>query len=152
MIANYNSPNQIIISGSIKAVRSILEESKFLGAKLTKEINVGGAFHSPLMKSATESLAEKVNSIQISNLKYPVISNFDGKPNKESSKIKYSLVKQIENPVLWYQSIKEMSTFKLDKFIEVGPGNVLQGLNKRIVREIPCIGVSNLSDLTSLNV
>ena len=152
MIANYNSPNQIIISGSIEAVRYILNESKFLGAKLTKEINVGGAFHSPLMKSATESLAEKVNSIQISNLKYPVISNFDGKPNKESSKIKYSLVKQIENPVLWYQSIKEMSTFKMDKFIEVGPGNVLQGLNKRIVKEIPCIGVSNLSDLTSLNV
>ena len=152
VIANYNSPNQTIISGSIEAVRSILEKSKFLGAKLTKEINVGGAFHSPLMKIATESLAEKVNSIQISNLKYPVISNFDGKPNKESSKIKYSLVKQIENPVLWYQSIKEMSTFKLDKFIEVGPGNVLQGLNKRIVREIPCIGVSNLNDLTSLNV
>jgi len=152
VIANYNAPNQIIISGSIKAVRYILEESKFLGAKLTKEINVGGAFHSPLMKSATESLAEKVNSVQISNLKYPIISNFDGKPNRESSKIKYSLVKQIENPVLWYQSVIEMSTFKLDKFIEVGPGSVLQGLNKRIIREIPCVGVSNLSDLTSLNV
>ena len=152
VIANYNSPNQTIISGSVEAVSFIMKKSKEFGAKLAKEINVGGAFHSPLMKSATESLAEKVNSIQISNLKYPVISNFDGKPNKESSKIKYSLVKQIENPVLWYQSIKEMSTFKIDKFIEVGPGNVLQGLNKRIVRDIPCIGVSNLSDLTSFNV
>ena len=136
----------------MEAVSFIMKKSKEFGAKLAKEINVGGAFHSPLMKRATESLAAKVNSIQISNLKYPVISNFDGKPNKESSKIKYSLVKQIENPVLWYQSIKEMSTFKIDKFIEVGPGNVLQGLNKRIVREIPCIGISNLSDLTSLNV
>ena len=152
VIANYNSPHQIIISGSIKAVRYILEESKFLGAKLTKEINVGGAFHSPLMKSATESLAEKVNSTQISNLKYPVISNFDGKPNKESSKIKYSLIKQIESPVLWYQSIKEMRAYKVDKFIEVGPGNILQGLNKRIVKEIPCIGISSISDLTNFNV
>ena len=152
VIANYNSPNQTIISGSMEAVSFIMKKSKEFGAKLAKEINVGGAFHSPLMKSATESLAEKVNSIQISNLKYPVISNFDGKPNKDSSKIKYSLVKQIENPVLWFQSIKEMSTFKIDKFIEVGPGNVLQGLNKRIVRNIPCIGVGNLSDLTNLNV
>ena len=152
VIANYNSPNQTIISGSMEAVSFIMKKSKELGAKLAKEINVGGAFHSPLMRSATESLAEKVNSIQISNLKYPVISNFDGKPNKESSKIKYSLIKQIENPVLWYQSIKEMSTYKINKFIEVGPGNVLQGLNKRIVRGIPCIGLSNLSDLTSLNV
>ena len=143
---NYKNINLNNLKSKLKSTTNEYAE------KLTKEINVGGAFHSPLMKVATESLAEKVNSIQISNLKYPVISNFDGKPNKESSKIKYSLVKQIENPVLWYQSIKEMSTFKLDKFIEVGPGNVLQGLNKRIVREIPCIGVSNLRDLTSLNV
>ena len=152
VIANYNSPNQIIISGSIKAVRSILEKSKFLGAKLTKEINVGGAFHSPLMKIATESLAEKVNSIQISNLKYSVIANFDGNPNRESSKIKYSLIKQIENPVLWYQSITAMCNFKIEKFIEVGPGRILQGLNKRISKEIPCDGVSNLKDLENLNV
>ncbi len=152
VIANYNSPNQTIISGSTQAVSYIMKKSKEFGAKLAKEIKVGGAFHSPLMKSATESLAEKVNSIQISNLKYPVISNFNGKPNKESSKIKYSLIKQIENPVLWYQSIKEMNAFKIDKFIEVGPGNVLQGLNKRIVRKTPCIGINNMTHITSLNV
>ena len=152
VIANYNSPNQTIISGSKEAVSLIMEKSKMNGAKIIKEINVGGAFHSPLMKSATESLAEKVNSIQISNLKYPVISNFDSKPNIEGSKIKHSLIKQIENPVLWYQSVKKMCSFKIDKFIEVGPGKVLQGLNKRISREIPCVGVSNLKDLASLNV
>ena len=91
------------------------------------------------MKSATESLAEKVNSIQISNLKYPVISNFDGKPNKEGSKIKYSLVKQIENPVLWYQSIKEMSTFKIDKFIEVGPEMFYKDLIKELLEKFPVL-------------
>ena len=151
-IANYNSQNQIIISGSPIAVETIMNQSRQAGAKLTSKIKVSGAFHSPLMKPARESLAEMINSIQISSIKYPIITNIEAKPVKDKTKIKDSLIKQLENPVLWNQTILYMKNYKIDNFIEVGPGKILQNLNKRIIKSIPCLGINCLKDLKIINV
>ena len=152
VIANYNSPSQIIISGSPIAVETIMKKAKKAGAKLTSKINVNGAFHSPLMKPARENLAEMINSIQISSIKYPIITNVDGKPIKNNNDIKDSLIRQLENPVLWNQTILTMKNYQLENFIEIGPGKILQGLNKRIIKSIPCLGLNSLSDLEMFNV
>ena len=152
VVANYNSPTQTIISGSPFAVESIMKKSKESGAKLASKINVSGAFHSPLMKPALERLADKINSTQISSIKYPIISNVDGKPIKNKNDIKDSLIRQLYSPVLWKQTILNMKKFQIKNFIEIGPGKVLQGLNKRIIKSIPCLGVNSFSDLKYFNV
>lgn len=150
--ANYNSPNQIVISGSPSAVEIIMKRAKEAGAKITSKINVSGAFHSPLMTPAREKLAEMINSIQISSINYPIITNVDGKPIHNKNDIKDSLLRQLDNPVLWKQTIMKMKHYNLENFIEIGPGKVLQGLNKRIIRSIPCLGIDSLYKIKKLNV
>ena len=150
--ANYNSKHQTVISGSQFAVESVIKKSKNVGAKLTSMLNVSGAFHSPLMRPAREKLAEVINSIQISNMKYPIIANVNLKKVKDSQDIKISMLEQLENPVLWHQSILKMKDYGVNYFIEIGPGKVLQGLNKRIDRSVSCISINSLSDIKSLNV
>ena len=150
--ANYNSKNQTVISGSQFAVESVMKNSKKIGAKLTSMLNVSGAFHSPLMGPAREKLAEVINSIQISDVKYPIIANVNLKKVKNIQDIKYSMLEQLENPVLWHQSILKMKNYGVDCFIEIGPGKVLQGLNKRIDRSISCVSINSLSDIKLLNV
>ena len=150
--ANYNSKNQIVISGSPNAVESVMKYSKKMGAKLTSVLNVSGAFHSPLMKPAREKLAEVINSIQISKMNYPIIANVNLKKVKDSKDIKNSILEQLENPVLWHQTILKMKDYGVNYYIEIGPGKVLQGLNKRIDRSIPCLSINSLSDIKSLNV
>ena len=150
--ANYNSKNQTVISGSPIAVKSVLKDSKKRGAKLTSLLNVSGAFHSPLMKPAREKLAEVINSIQISNVNYPIIANVNVKKIKNTDDIKYSMLEQLENPVFWHQTIQKMKNYGVEHFIEIGPGKVLQGLNKRIDRSIHCLSINSLSDCESLNV
>jgi [acyl-carrier-protein] S-malonyltransferase len=150
--ANYNSPKQIVISGSTIAVKSAMKASKEAGAKIASEINVSGAFHSPLMQPAREYLAEVINSIQISTVEYPIIANFNGKKIQSKDDIKSSIIRQLENPVLWYQTIMEIKRSGVERFIEVGPGKVLSGLNKRIDRSIPCLNISSLEDIKLLNV
>ena len=150
--ANYNSKNQTVISGSQFAVESVMKRSKNVGAKLTSMLNVSGAFHSPLMRPAREKLAEVINSIQISDVNYPIIANVNLKKVKNAQDIKYSMLEQLENPVLWHQSILKMKNYGVDYFIEIGPGKILQGLNKRIDRSISCFSINSLSDIKLLNV
>jgi [acyl-carrier-protein] S-malonyltransferase len=150
--ANYNSKNQTVISGSPIAVETVMKDSKKMGAKLTSILNVSGAFHSPLMKPAREKLAEVINSIQISNVNYPIIVNVNLKKVKNSEDIKDSILEQLENPVHWHQTILKMKDFGVENFIEIGPGKVLQGLNKRIDRSIPCLSINSLSNIKSFNV
>lgn len=150
--ANYNSKNQTVISGSKFAVESVMKSSKKVGAKLASMLNVSGAFHSPLMRPAREKLAEVINSIQISDVNYPIIANVNLKKVKNAQDIKYSMLEQLENPVLWHQSILKMKNYGVDCFIEIGPGKVLQGLNKRIDRSISCFSINSLSDIKLLNV
>ena len=151
--ANFNSPGQVVISGSSEAVRSVMKTSKNSGARMAVELNVSGAFHSPLMKSAREGLAEMLNSLEINDSKYPIFTNVYAKPITKGSEIKESLIKQLENPVQWTKSIIEMNkTSGINSFIEVGPGKVLQGLNKRIDRSFNSVGVESYEHLEGLNV
>ena len=150
--ANFNSPGQVVISGNINAVEWVIKSSKDAGAKMAVELNVSGAFHSPLMSSARENLAEMINSLEISDTVYPVFTNVDAKPVTKDIDIKNSLIRQLENPVLWSKSILEMKSKGINHFIEVGPGKVLQGLNKRIDRSIKSHGVDSITKLEQINV
>ena len=150
--ANFNSPGQVVISGNINAVEWAIKSSKDAGARMAVELNVSGAFHSPLMSPARENLAEMINSLEISNTVYPVFTNVDAKPVTKAIDIKSSLIRQLENPVLWAESILEMKSKGINHFIEVGPGKVLQGLNKRIDRSIISQGVDSFTKLEQIDV
>ena len=150
--ANFNSPGQVVISGNINAVEWVIKSSKDAGARMAVELNVSGAFHSPLMSPARENLAEMINSLEISNTVYPVFTNVDAKPVTKAIDIKSSLIQQLENPVLWAKSILEMKSKGINHFVEVGPGKVLQGLNKRIDRSIMSQGVDSITKLEQINV
>ena len=150
--ANFNSPGQVVISGNINAVEWAIKSSKDAGARMAVELNVSGAFHSPLMSPARENLAEMINSLEISNTVYPVFTNVDAKPVTKAIDIKNSLIRQLENPVLWAKSILEMKNKGVNHFIEVGPGKVLQGLNKRIDRSIISQGVDSITKLEKIDV
>ena len=150
--ANFNSPGQVVISGNINAVEWAIKSSKDAGARMAVELNVSGAFHSPLMSPARENLAEMINSLEISDTAYPVFTNVDAKPVTKDIDIKSSLIRQLENPVLWAKSILEMKSKGINHFIEVGPGKVLQGLNKRIDRSIISQGVDSITKLEQIDV
>ena len=150
--ANFNSPGQVVISGSIDAVEWVIKSSKDAGARMAVELNVSGAFHSPLMSPARENLAEMINSLEISDTVHPVFTNVDAKPVTKDTDIKSSLIRQLENPVLWAKSILEMKNKGINHFIEVGPGKVLQGLNKRIDRSIISQGVDSITKLEQIDV
>ena len=150
--ANFNSPDQVVISGNINAVEWVIKSSKDAGARMAVELNVSGAFHSPLMSPARENLAEMINSLEISDTVYPVFTNVDAKPVTKAIDIKDSLIRQLENPVLWAKSILEMKNEGINHFIEVGPGKVLQGLNKRIDRSIISQSVDSITRLEKIDV
>ena len=150
--ANFNSPGQVVISGNINAVEWAIKSSKDAGARMAVELNVSGAFHSPLMSPARENLAEMINSLEISDTVYPVFTNVDAKSVTKAIDIKSSLIQQLENPVLWAKSILEMKNKGINHFIEVGPGKVLQGLNKRIDRSIISKGVDSITKLEQIDV
>ena len=150
--ANYNSPGQVVISGSPEAVESVMDSAKASGARMTVQLNVSGAFHSPLMAPAREALAEMLDSLEISNSLFPVFTNVDAKPVIQGNDIKDSLIRQLDNPVLWSKSIFSMKESGIESFVEVGPEKVLQGLNKRIDRKMLSQGVESLEQVKHFNV
>jgi len=150
--ANYNSPGQVVISGSPEAVESVMDSAKASGARMTVQLNVSGAFHSPLMAPAREALAEMLDSLEIPSSLFPVFTNVDAKPVIQGNDIKDSLIRQLENPVLWSKSIFSMKESGIESFVEVGPGKVLQGLNKRIDRKMLSQGVESLEQVKHFNV
>ena len=150
--ANYNSPGQVVISGSPEAVKSVMDSAKVSGARMTVQLNVSGAFHSPLMAPAREALADSLDSLEISDSLFPIFTNVDAEPITKGHEIKDSLIRQLENPVLWSKSILSMKDFGIQSFTEVGPGKILQGLNKRIDRKIAIQGVESLEQVEHFNV
>ena len=150
--ANFNSPGQVVISGSPDAIQWAMNSSKDAGARMAVELKVSGAFHSPLMSPARENLAEMINSLEISDSSYPVYTNVDAKPVIDSNAIKDSLIRQLENPVHWTRSILAMRDSGINSFLEIGPGKVLQGLNKRIDRSLKCEGIETMDQLEKINV
>ena len=134
--ANYNCPGQLVISGEIKAVEKACEILKEKGAKRTLILPVSGAFHSKLMSSAADELKKGIDETEFRKPKCPIYQNFIGKPEQDPSKIKINLLKQLTGAVLWNQSINKMINDGVKEFYEVGPGNTLQGLIRKIDRNI----------------
>lgn len=148
--ANFNSPGQVVVSGSAQFLRDNIGEFKAAGAKLVKELVVSGAFHSPLMIPAQTELAKAINSIDFSDAKVPVFSNVLAKALTNAEEIKQALISQLTSPVLWTQSLIEMKSQGFDSFVEVGPGQVLQGLTKRTISEVEISGFDKFIDLEKL--
>lgn len=146
-IANYNSPNQIVISGETYSVQMMMQEMKNAGAKMAVELTVGGAFHSELMSDARMKLKEALERATFHTPIYPIYLNVTGKASVDPTEIRERLCEQLTKPVLWKDSIEAMITDGADLFVEVGPGKVLQGLVKRISSEVRIQGVSTLSEL-----
>ena len=134
--ANYNCPGQLVISGEIKAVEKACEILKEKGAKRALILPVSGAFHSELMSSAADELKKGIDETEFRKPKCPIYQNFIGKPEQDPSKIKINLLKQLTGAVLWNQSINKMINDGVKEFYEVGPGNTLQGLIRKIDRNI----------------
>ena len=145
--ANFNSEEQIAISGEVSAVESALELAKQRNAKRAMVLQVGGAFHSPLMNSAKEGMIEILNGIKINPARIPVVSNVSAKPMNAPDEIKEALIQQIVKPVLWYDSMKYIYQRGTKSFLEIGPGKVLQGLIKRSFKGAQNFGVDKSSDL-----
>ncbi len=132
--ANYNSTGQVVISGSAEYLRENIGEFKANGAKMSKELVVSGAFHSPLMQPAKEELEKAINETTFNDAKVPVYSNVSAKPLVKADEIKEALIAQLTSPVKWTQSLKEMDAAGVENYVEIGPSAVLQGLVKRTLR------------------
>lgn len=130
--ANYNCPGQLVISGSIKGIDMACEKLKAAGAKRALPLQVGGAFHSPLMEPAKAELSSAINATQFKTPTCPVYQNVNAKPATDINTIKQNLIDQLTAPVRWTQSVKSMFADGGRTFIECGPGKVLQGLVKKI--------------------
>ena len=145
--ANYNSPGQVVISGEVSAVHLAMNKATEAGARNAIRLNVSGAFHSPLMTPAREALAEILNSIEIRDTIIPVYLNVSAKPVTKRSDIRNGLISQLEKSVLWHKTITTMNKNKINKYFEIGPGRVLQGLNRRINRTFQTTGIETLDDV-----
>ena len=152
VVANYNTKNQIVVSGHVEAVENLMISAKEFGAKMVIPLNVSGAFHSPLMSPAREALADKLDSIQISDILYPLYTNVDAKPITKGEEIKTSLIRQLESPVQWHNVIQKMIINGSDHFTEIGPGKVLQGLNRKIDKNVSTKGIQTYEDILNYNV
>jgi [acyl-carrier-protein] S-malonyltransferase len=139
--ANYNSPGQIVISGSNEGIDKAIEALKAKGAKRALKLAVGGAFHSPLMEPAKIELEEAIRSTNFCHPVCPVFQNVNARPSSDPEVIKTNLVAQLTSPVRWTQSVINMIAGGATSFTEVGPGCVLQGLIKKVNRDIFTEGV-----------
>jgi len=149
--ANFNSPGQIVISGSVNGVRKAMEIAKQHGAKMTKELSVSGAFHSPLMDSAVKGLEQGLENVTIYDARVPVYSNVTALPITSAQEIRSALVRQLTNSVRWEESVRNMIADGATEFVEIGAGKVLQGLIKRINSNVAVHGIEKLSDIELLN-
>ena len=132
VLANYNSPGQVVISGNMEAIKVACKKLKEAGAKRVLPLIVGGAFHSPLMEPARVELAKAIEAAPISQPVCPVYQNVDALPHTDPAEIKENLLKQLTSPVRWTQSVQHMQVDGMTEFVECGPGTVLTKLIERI--------------------
>ena len=142
MIANYNCPGQIVISGSIEGINKACELMKAAGAKRALPLKVGGAFHSPLMDPAKVELEAAINATEFHTPKCPIYQNVDALPHTDPAEIKKNLVAQLTASVRWTQTVQQMIADGADDFTECGPGAVLQGLIKKINKDANAHGIA----------
>jgi [acyl-carrier-protein] S-malonyltransferase len=140
--ANYNCPGQLVISGSIKGIEMACEKMKEAGAKRALVLPVGGAFHSPLMEPAKAELAQAIMETPFHTPICPVYQNVTARAISDPAEIQLNLIQQLTSPVRWTQSVLQMVEDGATHFTEIGPGNVLQGLIKKIYKEAETGGIS----------
>jgi len=146
-IANFNCPGQVVISGSPEAVDEAIKQIKERGVLFIKKLNVSGAFHSALMGTAQPKLAEALKETPIQSPKFPVYANVTGIPFIDVENIRLLLPKQLTSPVQWTKTVQQMISAGVDEIIEVGPGNVLQGLCRRISDKVILRGICDLASI-----
>ena len=148
--ANFNSEGQVVISGDLAGVEQGSALASEAGAKRVVPLSVSGAFHSELMSAAAEGLAEHLTGVDFQDPAYPVVSNVTAEPVTSGTEARELLVRQVTAPVRWSASIAAMVGAGVDRFLELGPGKVLCGLNRRNARGIPCSSVGEPDDFASL--
>ncbi|MFO8101991.1 MAG: ACP S-malonyltransferase [Dehalococcoidia bacterium] len=146
-IANLNSPEQVVISGTSQSLAWAMDLAKARGAKRVIRLSVSGAFHSPLMRPAAEGLAKEVSKCRFSHPSIPVVANVTGRPKSTAEEVKDGILKQVCDCVRWQPSVEYMIDAGVSTFVEIGPGQVLTGLIKRINRNMELINVNNLSSI-----
>ncbi|NOY05259.1 MAG: ACP S-malonyltransferase [Chlorobi bacterium] len=145
--ANFNSPGQVVISGSVEGVHRAMEIARERGARLVKELVVSGAFHSPLMSYAVEHFSEELEQADVREAEIPVYSNVTAAPVRSAGEIRRLLLDQLTRPVLWEKSIRAMAADGAGRVVEIGPGKVLQGLTVRIDRAIEVSGLDTYESI-----
>lgn len=145
--ANLNAPGQIVISGSVDAVRRAVELAPGHGARRAIELNVSGAFHSPLMAPAAEALAEALAGVEVRPPRVPVVANVDARPVQEPAEIRRRLLDQLTAPVRWVECVLALRDLGARLFLEAGTGSVLTGLLKRIDRSLDGRAVGEPSEI-----
>ena len=150
--ANINAPGQVVISGEIKAIENAIITAKEIGIRRALALNVSGAFHSPLMAPARQPLLDVIDSIEFNNAKIPVYQNVSASPVTNAAAIRDNILNQLENPVLWCDTILNLKQMGITDFYEVGPGKVLKGLNRQIFPESTTITCDKLEHLDACEV
>jgi [acyl-carrier-protein] S-malonyltransferase len=148
--ANFNSPGQVVISGSLAGVDKAMELLKARGVRIVKKLPVSGAFHSPLMQYAQDELGDVLAATPISEARFPVYTNVTAEPVTKPEAIRENLLRQVTSPVMWERSMLNMMRDGVAACYETGPGSVLQGLLKRINADVPCTGVGTHDELLLL--
>ena len=138
--ANFNSPGQVVLSGTPGALQRATEEARKLGAKKVVPLQVGAAFHSPLMESAARGLSEALDLVEIRPARFPIYANATARPAQSPDEIRVTLREQLLRPVLWEQTVRELLNQGVRRFVEVGQGRVLPGLVKAVDREASLFG------------
>jgi [acyl-carrier-protein] S-malonyltransferase len=147
--ANLNSPEQLVLSGNVDALKEAVEKLK--GAyKKAIFLNVSGPFHSVLMRPAAEKLKSELNGVVLDWMKAPVVANVDAAPNRDTGRVVDLLYRQMFSPVLWEESVRTMAREGVELFVEVGPQKVLTNLVKRITPDIPCLHVEEMEEIEAL--
>jgi [acyl-carrier-protein] S-malonyltransferase len=149
VVANFNTREQIVVSGSAAAVTAIGAKLKEEGVKVIP-LPVGGAFHSPLMQTASDTFNQLIDSFEFKDAKYPVVQNFSAQPATAGSAIKESLKKQMRNSVRWCETIEYVIGQDVKQFIEIGPGKALTGMVKRIDKSAQLFNVEDRQGLALL--
>jgi [acyl-carrier-protein] S-malonyltransferase len=149
-LANFNSPDQIVISGTVEGVQMAMKAAEERGAKRAIPLNVSGAFHSPLMRPVLKQFSEELEKIDFCSPEVPVFTNVTGQATTSADEIKMFLEKQLLSPVQWTETIKHMLLGGAETFLEVGPGKVLNGLLRKIDRQINVLSIGTLEQLESL--
>ena len=144
-IANINSDSQIVISGSEESIDLASESLKNIGSKVLP-LSVSGAFHSKLMSDAKNKLSDIINTSRFNEVSFPIVSNFNAKPNRSIEEIKHALIEQIDNPVQWSKSIKSLSELS-NVFVEIGPKKVLSNIIKKIDDSLRITSYNSIENL-----